>query len=264
MRKVLVGLLVLAASTGVALADPTKEQVAQAKKLYTAAEAEVRIGKFAEAAKDYTAAYELTKDAALLFKIGSAHQNAGSCDSAVPYYRQYLKEAKPAQKFADLTKDRIKACGASADEPPPPPEVKPVEVKPEVVPEVTPPEVKPEVVPEVKPAEVKPPEVKPEAKPALVKDEGPAPGHARDTAWALGGGALFLGGAGVVLYAQGTSSGTGSYKSMSYVALGLGGVAALASAYFFVRHNPHETERTSLIVPTVEPHGAGVAAMFRF
>jgi hypothetical protein len=271
MRKVLVGLLVVAAAGGAALAAPTKEQIAQAKKLYIAAEAEVHINKFAEAAKDYTAAYELTQDPALLFKIASAHQNAGACNSAVPYYRQYLKDAAPGPKFVALTKERITKCGAPVDEPaatpptPPTPEAKPAEPPPPT-PAVT--ATQPTPPPEAKPAEPPPPATKPAAPPAPIDSkvavqDDTVEGHDKDGAWAMAGAAVLLEGAGIVLYAQGNNGVGDGYKDTSYAMFGLGAIAAGWSVYCFLKHGK-DSEHTSLVVPTAQPHGGGIAALWRF
>ena len=267
MHKLLVGLLTVVATGGVALATPTKAEVAQAKKLYTAAEAESRISKFAEAAKDYTAAYELTKDPALLFKIASAHQSAGACDTALLYYRRYLTEGVPTAKNETLTKERITKCGGHLgpqDATPPP--VAPAVVTPPASRPAPPPEPPVATTPDATPDPVvaaPPPQTTP-AVTASTKDLGPASGHERDRAWGYLGGAAILGGAGVVLYAQGRSAGSAGYKDAAYAAFGIGGLAAIASVYFFARHQPHEQERTSLIVPTVDAHSAGVSALFKF
>ncbi len=264
MHKLLVGVLAVAATGGVALAAPTKAEIAQAKKLYTAAEAESRVNKFTEAAKDYTAAYELTKDPALLFKIASAHQNAGACDAAVPYYRQYLEQGAPNAKNTALTKERITKCAAPVSEPPP---VTPVVVAPPVAesrpspppePVAPPPHDMPGPVTDAPPPEKKVTIV------ASTADFGPAPGHERDRAWTYAGGAALLVGAGVVLYAQGRSSGSDGYKDAGYASFGIGGLAAVASVYFFARHSSQEHPRTSLVVPTADAHGAGIAALFAF
>lgn len=71
-------------------------------------------GRYAEALRDYGAAHELTRDPALLFKLGRAHQELGECDAAVAHYRRYLEEARPAASFVALTRERIAACGAPA------------------------------------------------------------------------------------------------------------------------------------------------------
>ena len=63
----------------------------------------------APAARDFLAAYEITKDPVLFFKIGSAYEKAGKCPTAVGYYDRYLAEAKPEENFVTITKERIDA-----------------------------------------------------------------------------------------------------------------------------------------------------------
>ena len=85
--------------------------VEHAKDLYTSAEAAMRDARYADAIRDYGAAYEITKDPAFFYKIGSANEHAGTCDVALIYYRRYLKEGRPSDEFAKLTAARIQACG---------------------------------------------------------------------------------------------------------------------------------------------------------
>src|SRR5437868_5265650 len=54
----------------------------RAKDLYTSAEAAMKDGRFDDAMRDYGAAYELSKDPALLFKLGRANEKAGKCEVA--------------------------------------------------------------------------------------------------------------------------------------------------------------------------------------
>jgi hypothetical protein len=83
----------------------------RAKDLYVSAEAAMKDGRFDDAARDYGAAYELSKDPALFFKIGHAHERAGKCDTALIYYARYLREGKPTEQFVAVTKEHIAACG---------------------------------------------------------------------------------------------------------------------------------------------------------
>ena len=48
--------------------------------------------RFDDAIRDYGAAYELSRDPALFFKIGRANERAGKCEVAVSYYRRYLRQ----------------------------------------------------------------------------------------------------------------------------------------------------------------------------
>lgn len=87
----------------------------RAKDLYRAAEAEMRYGRFPEAVRDYGASYELSRDPALLFKIGRANEAAGRCEDAIGFYVRYLREGQPTPKFAATTRMRIRGCGGDPD-----------------------------------------------------------------------------------------------------------------------------------------------------
>lgn len=88
--------------------------IGRAKDLYKSAEAAMKDGRYDDATRDYGAAYELSKDPALFFKIGRANERAGKCDVAVIYYTRYLREGKPSEQFVAATKERIAACGGDA------------------------------------------------------------------------------------------------------------------------------------------------------
>jgi len=90
---------------------PVQPDYARAKQLYDSATAAFDKGQWSDAERDFGAAYEITKDPVLFFKIGAAYEKAGSCEIALSYYTRYLREAKPAQSFVDLTKERVEACG---------------------------------------------------------------------------------------------------------------------------------------------------------
>jgi tetratricopeptide (TPR) repeat protein len=91
------------------------DDVARAKDLYKSAEAAMTDARYADAIRDYGAAYEITKDAVLFYKIGSAHERLGKCDVALIYYRRYLKEGQPSESFVRSTQERIAACGGTID-----------------------------------------------------------------------------------------------------------------------------------------------------
>lgn len=90
---------------------PQAPDLAHAKDLYKSAEAAVKEGRFVDAARDYGGAYEITRDPVLFFKIGSANERAGKCDLALIYYGRYLREARPSESFATITREHIVACG---------------------------------------------------------------------------------------------------------------------------------------------------------
>lgn len=91
-------------------AQPTPD-FARAKQLYDAASSELDKGAYTDAVRDFGAAYEITKDPVVFYKIGVANEKAGKCDVALVYYLRYVREAKPAQHFIDITKEHVAACG---------------------------------------------------------------------------------------------------------------------------------------------------------
>ncbi len=116
MRARIVG-AAAAAVTAVVLGAPGAQPAPdydRAKQLYDQATDEMTAGKYAEAADDFGAAYDITHDPILFFKIGGANEKAGRCSVAVIYYGRYLKEAKPDPKYIELAKERIAACGGEA------------------------------------------------------------------------------------------------------------------------------------------------------
>lgn len=117
-RALGVGAVVASALLAGSLAPPVSRaqpaptsKLDRAKDLYQSAEAAMKDGQFDDAMRDYGAAYELSKDPALLFKIGRANEKAGKCEIALTYYARYLHEGTPNEKFATMTRERIAACG---------------------------------------------------------------------------------------------------------------------------------------------------------
>jgi len=115
MRAVFAGVLIGLVVGGAALAPPSRAQPApdftRAKELYLAAEQAMTDGRFTDAIRDYGATFEITHDPVLFYKIGSAHEKAGTCDVALIYYGRYIKEARPTDRYVELTKARVRACG---------------------------------------------------------------------------------------------------------------------------------------------------------
>jgi len=115
-----VGIVIAAAVLAATIAQPisraqTASELDRARDLYAAAEAAVKDGRVDDAARDYGAAYELSKDPALFFKIGRAQERAGRCEVALTYYARYLREGQPAEPFVAATRERIVACGGNPD-----------------------------------------------------------------------------------------------------------------------------------------------------
>ncbi|MDQ3365828.1 MAG: hypothetical protein M3680_10415 [Myxococcota bacterium] len=99
---------------------PSAPDLERAKQLYRAAEQAVAESRFAEAVRDYSAVYEITRDPVLFYKMGSSNERAGRCDVALTYYERYLREARPSEEHVALTRARIAACGASPSPSPSP------------------------------------------------------------------------------------------------------------------------------------------------
>jgi len=95
-----------------AAGQDAKPDFEKAKGHYVAATKALGSGEFIFAAKEFFAAYEITKDPILFFKIGLSHDMAGDCGSASIFYRRYLNEANPTgDEKADAEK-RLAACDA--------------------------------------------------------------------------------------------------------------------------------------------------------
>jgi hypothetical protein len=112
---VVVGAAVLAATLAGPVGAQPAPDLARARELYQSAEAAMREGRFDDAARDYGASYEASKDPALFFKIGHANERGGRCDVALSYYGRYLREGHPTERFIASTRERIVACGGDVN-----------------------------------------------------------------------------------------------------------------------------------------------------
>jgi hypothetical protein len=99
-----------ATTPSISRAEPAPD-LERARELYRSAESAMQDGRYDDAARDYGAAYELSADPALFYKIGHASERAGKCDVALVYYARYLRDGKPTEQFTALTRERIAACG---------------------------------------------------------------------------------------------------------------------------------------------------------
>jgi hypothetical protein len=259
MRRVVCAFLLVG---GLAWGDPP--DYAHAKELYDLGNAEMKDGKFADAARDYGAAFDITHDPVLFYKIANANEKAGHCDVALVYYNRYLKEAKPSEQFVALAKERIQACAGS--EPPVAPAPAPAPVEP-----------------------APPPAPAPAAPPTTTVH----PSASRNGAWLFVGGALASVTVGAVLAYSASSSeqdlkdlyvgATGTptydaktaqrykdlvdeghrYQYLSWASFGVAGVCAVTAAVLFLRASGDDEARVT-VVPLASPHEAGVAATVRF
>jgi tetratricopeptide (TPR) repeat protein len=100
LRGAAIVLVLLAASVAVR-ADPAptaREHFQRGSKLYN-------LGHYAEAAREFEAAYEIKDDPALLFNIGQANRQAGESKKALLAYRSYLRNIPeaPNRKLVETT-----------------------------------------------------------------------------------------------------------------------------------------------------------------
>lgn len=269
MRAAIPALLV---GVSVASAQPAGD-MNRAKDLYKQANQEMKDGRYADAAKDYGAVYEITHDAVLFFKIASAHQKAGQCDVANVYYNRYLKEAHPGLDYVKLTEEHIKECEAIIGPTKP---VRPVEPPPQ------PPPAQPQIGPP-------PPQPAPPAPAPAVHPSGQ-----RNGAWILVGGSLAAITIGSVLAYSASSSENDlkdlyisangqpptydtatakryndlldqghTYEHLSWVSFGVAGACAIGATILFLRDSDSHGERVT-VAPIATPREAGVSALVRF
>jgi hypothetical protein len=117
MRSVIVVLLACACAIAISGRSLSAQppDLDRARQLYSSAEAAMGDARYADALRDYRAAYTISKDPALLYKIGSAYQKANLCRQAVGFYAAYLRLAKATPDFFALTRERIRTCGMDPD-----------------------------------------------------------------------------------------------------------------------------------------------------
>jgi len=118
-------LLLLIALTSPAFADGAADHVAAGKRAF----ADQR---YAEAAAEFRAAYDLQPDPKLLYSIAQAQRMAGDCTGAIASYEAFIA-TKSDPKLSEFSKENIARCKELlAKEPPPPPPVeKPAEPQPQ-------------------------------------------------------------------------------------------------------------------------------------
>src|SRR5205085_1607030 len=59
---------------------------------------------------DADVADQVVQDPILFYRLGAAYQLAGNGDTAVIYFRRYVKEGKPKEDFLATVNDHIAAC----------------------------------------------------------------------------------------------------------------------------------------------------------
>lgn len=256
-----------------ASAQPTGPDLARATELYRAATQAMTEGRYDDAARDFSAAYELTSDPVLFFKIASAHEKAGDCATALTFYRRYLAEGSPEPQHVQLTNERIAACTPppAADVPEPPPSGA-LQADPEPVP-----------APPADPAN------DPAAPPPLPPEVFVASWN-KNVAWLFVGGVLTFATTGAVLaYSTGSSEqdlrdlyfGTHGmpptfddktrerydelqaegrrYQALAWASFGVAAGCAIGATIFFWRAS---REDDVVVTPVVTPTSAGVSVRF--
>jgi outer membrane biosynthesis protein TonB len=307
MRQVLIAAVlvlgVVSAAPAPCFAQDPPPDFKKAAEHYKAAEAAMAAELYLDAAREYAIAYEITRDAVLFFKIATANDKGGKCELAVTYYRRYLKEGKPDEKFRATTEQRIAACQGKAPpaaaEPPPAPPTPTPSPSPTPSPAPTP---TPTPTPSPSPsAEAAEPAITtdPAAEPAPAPPEA-GPSWKRSAGWISIGVAAAAGTVGAVMALSARSTEqdlddlmavredgrpitfdaeTASrydelvdegkrFNTLTIVSFGVAGAAAAAAATFFVLDatDTGETAGASALrlAPAVTPDGASVSASWRF
>ena len=136
MQMRLRSLIVLLAATFVGgicpVAVAQAPDYAAAKKHYTTGQVALSEKRYSDAVREFGAAYEITKDPVLFFKIGEAHDGAGDCAKALPYYERYVKQGKPVGEHLAATEQRIATCKRKVARESSPPPTEPTTEKPPV------------------------------------------------------------------------------------------------------------------------------------
>lgn len=101
-------MLILVLLSSSAFAGEAREQ-ARARSL--AAASAFKLGRFEEALKEYTAAYQLDAHPDLLFNIAQCHRNLGNHDRAIFFLELYLQEATSSED-----RDRVEVLIAELEE----------------------------------------------------------------------------------------------------------------------------------------------------
>jgi len=95
-----------------------KPDFAAARKHYMTAQQAEKAGDYDTAVAEYAAAYDITKDAKILYSVAKAYEGGGNKDAAVVYYRRYVNEAKEAKDRDDVKKHIAELEGTPATPPP--------------------------------------------------------------------------------------------------------------------------------------------------
>jgi tetratricopeptide (TPR) repeat protein len=98
--------LVLAVLLGAA-APARADDAATAREHYQKGTSYYDLGRYADAIKEFEAAYEIKNDPALLYNLAQSNRLAGNSEQALHFYRTYLRYVPKAANRAEI-EDRIK------------------------------------------------------------------------------------------------------------------------------------------------------------
>jgi tetratricopeptide (TPR) repeat protein len=104
-------------------APPASTDQAAAEQAADRGRVNYELGEYAQAVDNFTRAYELSRNRALLFNIAQSHRLAGNCNRALEVYRHFLRlePASPARVQAQKHVDDLQSSCRPPSPPPPPP-----------------------------------------------------------------------------------------------------------------------------------------------
>lgn len=106
MKRIIV--TILAVACAVAYAEPTKDQLEQAKAAFTEGKSLHDQGKLIEAVEKFKESYRLSQNPLLLYNIGFTLDEAGQKDNALLYYRKFLSDAPANAAQRKTVEERVK------------------------------------------------------------------------------------------------------------------------------------------------------------
>lgn len=110
MKRIIVAVSIMLAALAVtAWAEPTKEQMEQAKAAFAEGKSLHDQGKLPEAVEKFKESYRLSQNPLLLYNIGFTLDEAGQKDNALLYYRKFLSDAPANASQRKTLEERVKA-----------------------------------------------------------------------------------------------------------------------------------------------------------
>ena len=106
MKRIIVTILALASA--IASAEPTKDQLEQAKAAFTEGKSLHDQGKLVDAVEKFKESYRLSQNPLLLYNIGFTLDEAGQKDNALLYYRKFLSDAPANAAQRKTVEERVK------------------------------------------------------------------------------------------------------------------------------------------------------------